>query len=368
MAVVSFAAAMSSDVRDETLNDRAQRLLRILVESYIRDGQPVGSRSLSRDSGLNLSSATVRNVMADLEELGFVASPHTSAGRVPTDKGYRFFVDTLLRVQPLDPDSVTEFRRQLDSGLDAKALVATASQLLSSVTQLAGVVTLPSAQQASITHIEFVPLSENRVLAVLVLNNSEVQNRIIQLERGFQPEELRRAANFLNQHFVGRSPGEVRQEILRQMREARETMNQIMLDAITMAQQVFNMGDAAPERRDYVIAGETNLMGVGELSSVEKLKRLFEAFNERRDFLHLLDHSLKAQGVQIFIGHASGSQILDDCSLVTAPYSLGDQVVGVLGVIGPMRMAYERVIPIVDVTAKLLGAALNSRRTPSGIS
>jgi heat-inducible transcriptional repressor len=368
MAVVSFAAGMSSDVRDDALNDRAQRLLRILVESYIRDGQPVGSRSLSRDSGLNLSSATVRNVMADLEQLGFVASPHTSAGRVPTDKGYRFFVDTLLRVQPMDPNSVTEFRRQLDGGHDAKALVATASQLLSSVTQLAGVVTLPSSHQASITHIEFVPLSENRVLAVLVLNNSEVQNRIIQLERGFQPEELRRAANFLNQHFIGRSPSEVRQEILRQMRETRETMNQIMLDAITMAQQVFNVGDATPDKMEYVIAGETNLMGLGELSSVEKLKRLFEAFNERRDFLHLLDHSLKAQGVQIFIGHASGYQILDDCSLVTAPYSLGDQVVGVLGVIGPMRMAYERIIPIVDVTAKLLGAALNSRRTPSGIS
>jgi heat-inducible transcriptional repressor len=202
-----------------------------------------------------------------------------------------------------------------------------------------------------------------------VLNNSEVQNRIIQLERRFQAEELRRAANFLNQHFTGRSASEVRQEILRQMRETRENMNQIMLDAITMAQQVFNVGDPAQhDKMDYVIAGETNLMGVGQLSSVEKLKRLFEAFAERRDFLHLLDHSLKAQGVQIFIGHESGYQILDDCSLVTAPYSLGDQVVGVLGVIGPMRMAYERVIPIVDVTAKLLGAALNSRRSPSGIS
>jgi len=354
---------MAPDVRDDSLNDRAQRLLRILVESYIRDGLPVGSRSLSRDSGLNLSSATIRNVMADLEELGFVASPHTSAGRVPTDKGYRFFVDTLLRVQPLDNDSVSELRRQLDNGHDSKALVATASQLLSSVTQLAGVVTLPSAQQAAITHIEFVPLSENRVLAVLVLNNSEVENRIIQLERRFQADELRRAANFLNQHFAGRSPSEVRQEILRQMRETREHMNQIMVDAITMAQQVFSIADS-PEKMDYVIAGETNLMGVGELSSVEKLKRLFEAFNERRDFLHLLDHSLRAQGVQIFIGHESGYQILDDCSLVTAPYSLGDKVVGVLGVIGPMRMAYERVIPIVDVTAKLLGAALNSRRAP----
>jgi heat-inducible transcriptional repressor len=359
---------MSSDGRDDSLNNRAQRLLRILVESYIRDGLPVGSRSLSRDSGLNLSSATIRNVMADLEELGFVASPHTSAGRVPTDKGYRFFVDTLLRVQPLDPESVTELRRQLDGGHDAKALVATASQLLSSVTQLAGVVTLPSAQQAAITQIEFVGLSENRVLAVLVLNNSEVQNRIIQLDRSFQPEQLRRAANFLNAHFVGRSPGEVRQEILREMRETRENMNQIMLDAITVAQQVFTVADTGHEKMDYVIAGETNLMGIGELSSVERLKRLFEAFNERSDFLHLLDHSLKAQGVQIFIGHESGYQVLDDCSLVTAPYSLGDQVVGVLGVIGPTRMAYERIIPIVDVTAKLLGAALNSRRAPSGIS
>jgi heat-inducible transcriptional repressor len=367
MTVASFAQRMPPDVRDDPLNERAQRLLRILVESYIRDGQPVGSRSLSRDSGLNLSSATVRNVMADLEQLGFVASPHTSAGRVPTDKGYRFFVDTLLRMRPMDPESVSEFRRQLDGGLDSKALVATASQLLSSITQLAGVVTLPSAQQSSITHIEFVPLSENRVLAVLVLNNSEVQNRILQLERSFQLEELRRAANFLNTHFVGRSPSEVRQEILRQMRETRERMNQIMLDAITMAQQLFNVGDPAQERMDYVIAGETNLMGVGELSNVEKLKRLFEAFNERRDFLHLLDHSLKAQGVQIFIGQESGYRVLDDYSLVTAPYSLGDQIVGVLGVIGPMRMAYERVIPIVDVTAKLLGAALNSKRSPSGI-
>ncbi len=297
---------MPSDGRDDSLNNRAQSLLRILVESYIRDGVPVGSRSLSRDSGLNLSSATIRNVMADLEELGFVASPHTSAGRVPTDKGYRFFVDTLLRVQPLDPDSVTELRRHLDGGHDSKALVATASHLLSTVTQLAGVVTLPNAQQASITQIEFVGLSENRVLAVLVLNNSEVQNRIIQLDRSFQPEQLRRAANFLNAHFVGRSPGEVRQEILREMRETREDMNQIMLDAITVAQQVFTVADTALEKRDYVIAGETNLMGVGELSSVERLKRLFEAFNERRDFLHLLDHSLKAQGVQIFIGHDSG--------------------------------------------------------------
>ena len=200
---------MSPDAREETLNERAQRLLRVLVESYIRDGQPVGSRTLSRDSGLNLSSATIRNVVADLEELGFVASPHTSAGRVPTDKGYRFFVDTLLRVQPLENGAVTEIRRQLDSGHDSsKALVAAASQLLSSVTQLAGVVTLPSTQQASVTQIEFVTLSDNRLLTVLVLNDREVQNRIVQLERRYSPDELKRAANFLNEKFRGRTwPG-----------------------------------------------------------------------------------------------------------------------------------------------------------------
>ncbi|HTW38692.1 MAG TPA: heat-inducible transcriptional repressor HrcA [Steroidobacteraceae bacterium] len=365
---------MTHDAREDLLSERARNLLRVLVESYIRDGQPVGSRSLSRESGLNLSSATIRNVMADLEELGFVASPHTSAGRIPTDKGYRFFVDTLLRVRRLetgiDPEIQSEIQRFLESHLERrileghgespKALAAAASQLLSAVTSLAGVVTVPNAQQASITQIEFVALSENRVLAVLVLNDREVQNRIIQLERYYSPDELKRAANFLNEKFRGRTPPQVRQEILRELSETREHMNQIMLDAITVAQHVFEQGDEQP--LEYVIAGETNLMGFAELSSVEKLRRLFEAFNEKRDVLHLLDHSLRAQGIQIFIGHESGYQILDDCSVVTAPYSLGEQIVGVLGVIGPTRMAYERVIPIVDVTAKLLGAALNSRR------
>jgi len=352
---------MSHETRDEPLNERAQHLLRLLVESYIRDGQPVGSRALSRESGLNLSSATVRNVMADLEELGFVSSPHTSAGRVPTDKGFRFFVDTLLRLQPLDRAAVSEIRRQLDSSPDSsKALVAAASQLLSSVTQLAGVVTMPRSERASITQIEFVALSDSRVLVVLVFNDREVQNRIIQLERHRSPDELKRAASFLNEQLRGRTVEQARLEILRQLEEAHEHMNQIMKDAITVAYQLFQVpGDEAIE---YVMAGETNLMGLAELSNVEKLRRLFETFNEKRDFLHLLDHSLRAEGVQIFIGHESGYRTLDDCSVVIAPYATDDAVVGVLGVIGPTRMAYERIIPIVDVTAKLLGAALKSRR------
>jgi heat-inducible transcriptional repressor len=265
-------------------------------------------------------------------------------------------------VQPIDEAAAAEMRRQFDTNRESsKDLIATASQFLSTVTRLAGVVTLPRTQQASITQIEFVGLAENRVLVVLVFNDREVQNRIIQLERYYSPDELKRASNYLNEQFRGRGLAQARQEILRQLSETQAHLNQVMLDAISVAQHVFEAGDS-DDRLEYVIKGETNLMGMAELTSVEKLRRLFEAFNEKRDFLHLLDHSLKAEGVQIFIGHESGYQILDDCSVVTAPYADGDFVLGVLGVIGPTRMAYERVIPIVDMTAKLLGAALNSRR------
>jgi heat-inducible transcriptional repressor len=354
---------MAADNKDEGLNERAQRLLRILVQSYIRDGAPVGSRSLSRDSGLSLSSATVRNVMADLEGLGFVTSPHTSAGRVPTDKAYRFFVDPLLRAQmPADDLSLEEIRRQLDLSSDSsKSLVATASQLLSNITHLAGVVTLPLAQAASLSQIEFLGLSENRVLVVLVLNDREVQNRVIQLERRYSSEELRRTANFLNEHCAGRTLSQIHSELVQQLKESHEHLNQAMLDAISMAQRLFAQASVT-EDIDYVIAGETNLMQHGEKASVDKLKRLFEAFNEKRDMLHLLDQSLKAEGIQIFIGQESGYRILDDYSLVTAPYSSDQGVVGVVGVIGPTRMAYERVIPLVDLTAKVLSSALNLRR------
>jgi len=348
----------------ESLNERAQHLLRVLVQSYIRDGQPVGSRALSRDSGLSLSSATVRNIMADLEELGFVSSPHTSAGRIPTDRGYRFFVDALMRADL--PATESEELRALREHLEAtregpKELVAAASRLLSRITHLAGVVTLPLAPAALLTQIEFVGLTENRVLVILVFNDREVQNRIIQLERRYGPDELRRAANYLNEHCRSRSLNQMHSELLRQLKDTHASINQVMLDAIAIAQQVSGNSESR-EGIEYVIAGETNLMGLGELSSVDKLKRLFEAFTEKRDILHLLDQSLRAEGVQIFIGHESGYQILDDCSVVTAPYSTGDGVAGVLGVIGPTRMAYERVIPIVDITAKLLGTALNSRR------
>jgi heat-inducible transcriptional repressor len=353
---------MSPESRDESqLSERAQQLLKVLVESYIRDGQPVGSRSLSRDSGMSLSSATIRNVMADLESYGLVSSPHTSAGRVPTPKGYRFFVDTLLQVQPLERVAEDEMRSQLKTADDARSLVSMASQLLSNVTQMAGVVSLQARRPPSLTHIEFLPLSEQRVLAILVFDDREVQNRVVHLERPVSPEDLRRAAVVLNEHFHGRTLDEVRQELIDQLSAMRESLNQGMGDTIAMAQQLFA---SEPRRYDaeLVIAGETKLMGFAELSSVEKLRRLFEAFNEKRTILQLLDMSLGGQGVQIFIGRESGYQILDDCSVVTAPYSSDTGAVGVIGVIGPTRMSYERVIPVVDLTAKLLGAALNSQR------
>jgi heat-inducible transcriptional repressor len=346
---------------EESLNERAQLLLKALIENYIRDGHPVGSRTLSRDSGLSLSSATIRNVMADLEDLGFVASPHTSAGRIPTDKGYRFFVDTLLKLKPLHHEEIEEIERRLTSDVpNGRSLVQTVSQMLSSVSHLAGLVTLPNPNYIALSHIEFVALSENRALAIMVMNNREVQNRVVQLDRATSGEELRRAATYLNEAFAGHSLPDVRAMLLKQLQETRQHMDQLMQEAIQVAQKVF--ANPPEGEVEYVIAGETNLMGFAELSNVDRLRRLFEAFNEKHDILRLLDGCLRAQGIQIFIGQESGYRILDELSVVTAPYMIDNQVVGVLGIIGPTRMAYERVIPIVDVTAKLLGSALNARK------
>jgi heat-inducible transcriptional repressor len=346
---------------EESLTERAQLLLKALIENYIREGQPVGSRTLSRDSGLSLSSATIRNVMADLEELGLVASPHTSSGRVPTDKGYRLFVDTLLKLKPLRQEEIEEIERCLGSdAANGRSLVQTASHMLSSVTHMAGLVTLPNPHYIALSQIEFIGLSENRALAIMVMNNREVQNRVVQLDRHYSTEELRRAANYLNEAFGGRSLPDVRAMLLKQLQETRQHMDQLMQDAIQVAQKVFET--KAEEQVEYVIAGETNLMGFAELSNVDRLRRLFEAFNEKHDILRLLDSCLRADGIQIFIGQESGYRILDDISVVTAPYMLDNRVVGVLGIIGPTRMAYERVIPIVDITAKLLGSALNARK------
>jgi heat-inducible transcriptional repressor len=347
---------------DQTVNppsDRAGQILRALVAEYIREGQPIGSRTLARSSGLNLSPATIRNVMADLEEFGFVAAPHTSAGRVPTAKGYRFFVDTLVQMQPPAAVEVSRLQSQLaeEGGGDSKSIAAVASAALSALTQMAGVVTLPRQKQVTLRQVEFLPLSNQRVLAILVVNDHEVQNRILALDRAYAEAELRRAANYLNERFTGCDLREVRLRIVEELQETRESMNRLMIDAISVAQRAISLD---PDRSEFVVSGETRLMGFEELSDVDKLRQLFEAFSAQREILHLLDRSIAADGVQIFIGEESGYNILDDCSVVAAPYRANADIVGVLGVIGPTRMAYERVIPIVDITARLVGAALNS--------
>ncbi len=356
---------MGTDLSSELPSERARHILRILVEHYIREGQPVGSRTLSRSIGLDLSPATIRNVMADLEDLGFIASPHTSAGRIPTAKGYRFFVDTLVRLQPMAPPDVVRLQNQLEDRFrgDAKSIASAASSALSSLTSLAGVVTIPRQHHSTLRHIEFLPLSGRRVLVILVVNDAEVQNRILELERDYTEEELRQVANVLNEQFTGRDLGEVRARLLADLDGTREFMNRLMLNSIAIADSAQQPGAEGP---GYVLSGETKLMNFQELSHVEKIRQLFEAFGQQREILTLLDRSVAAQGVQIFIGDESGYHILDECTIVAAPYTVDDQIVGVLGVIGPTRMAYERVIPIVDVTARLLGAALNASGLKSG--
>lgn len=339
------------------LNERTQHLLKALVERYIRDGQPVGSRTLARDAGLDLSPATVRNVMADLEELGYLHSPHTSAGRVPTARGYRLFIDALLSLRPLDDREIETLRRRIDQPVQNSAeLARSVSDLLSGVTRLAGIVMLPRRNVVTLRHVEFLALSENRVLVILVLNTQEVQNRIIQTRRPYSTVELQQAAHFLNEQFTGKDIQQVREALLRELRETRDSLDRLMQAVVEMAEQTF---ETEPVGEDYVVAGQTHLMQCADLSDLDKLRQLFEAFNHKRDLLHLFDQCLHADGVQIFIGEESGFGVLEDCSVVTAPYTVEGQVLGVLGVIGPTRMAYDRVIPVVDATARLLAAALN---------
>lgn len=318
----------------------------------------MGSRTLSKASGLSLSPATVRNVMADLEDYGFITSPHTSAGRIPTPKGYRFFVDTLVQLKQPAAREITQLQNQIgdESTVSSKILAETVSGALSSLTSLASLVTLPRQQKVTLRQIEFLPISERRILAILVINDSEVQNRIINLDRDYSESELRRAANYLNDNFAGKDISEIRELVVVELQRTQESMNQLMIDTIAFAQAALPGDD---ERSGYIMKGETKLMGFEELSDMERLRQLFEAFSQQREILGLLDRSIDADGVQIFIGEESGYQLLDNCSVVTAPYRINNEIVGVLGVIGPTRMAYERVIPIVDVTAKLVGAALN---------
>ncbi len=341
------------------LSDRAQHLFKVLVERYIDDGQPVGSRVLARDAGLNLSPATIRNVMADLEELGLVTAPHTSAGRMPTVSGYRFFVDSLLTVRPLQQEVIAQFQGDLETQDTPEDLLEAASRLLSDATHMAGLVTVPRCDAPTFRHIEFVPLSDHRVLVILVTNDREVHNKIIHTARPFSAAQLTVAANYLNATCAGKDLSGIRDGLFRDLEESRDRIGQEMIDAAEMVKLALNQGGR--KRKPFVLAGEINLMEFSELASMERLRGLFEIFQQKEDIVHLLDRCLETPGVQIFIGEESGCRSLEPCSLVTSRYSIDGRVVGVLGVIGPTRMEYERVIPLVDITARLLGLALCRR-------
>jgi heat-inducible transcriptional repressor len=337
------------------LNERALILLKTLVERYITDGQPVGSRALSKYSGLDLSPASIRNVMADLEEMGFIASPHTSAGRVPTARGYRFFVDTLLTIKPLDTVEISQLEGQLHAESTQK-LVVSASQLLSDLTHFAGVVMTPR-HSAGFRHIEFLELSDTRILLILVTPEGDVQNRILLTEKRYTPSELIEAANILNQHYAGLTFEEIRHRIREELKQLTANMTRLMTAALEAGSQA-----VSESSEEVVISGESNLLDSQDLSSnMVNLRKLFELFDRRTGLLQLLEISNRAQGVQIFIGGEAGVAPLDECSVITAPYEVDGRIVGTVGVIGPTRMAYERVIPIVDITAKLLSSLLAQR-------
>jgi heat-inducible transcriptional repressor len=335
------------------LSERAQTLLKALIERYIADGQPVGSRALSRLSGLDLSPASIRNVMADLDELGFITSPHTSAGRIPTPRGYRFFVDTLLKVKPLDHAAIHQLEDKLNTE-NRQRLIASTSHLLSDLTRFAGLVMAPR-RSAMFRHIEFLSLSEKRILLIIVSPEGDVQNRIFSMDRNYTNAELVEASNILNQNYAGCSFEEIRRRIYGELTELREHMSQLMAAALEAGKQA-----QQDSLDDVVISGERNLLEVHDLSgNINSLRKLFELFEQKTSLLQLLNMGSRAGGVQIFIGGESGVVPLDECSVVTAPYEVDGRVVGMLGVIGPTRMAYERVIPIVDITAKLFASALS---------
>lgn len=335
------------------LDDRSRNLLKTLIEHYIADGQPVGSRALSKFSGLDLSPATIRNVMADLEEMGLVASPHTSAGRVPTPKGYRLFVDSLLTVQPIAPTQAAMLEGQLQ--VDApQRVMAHAAQLLSSLSSFAGVVVTPR-RGGVFRHVEFLRLGDRRLLLIVVSPEGDVHNRILQTDRDYSPTELTEAGNFINAHYAGLDFESVRARLKSELSELRESISSLMTLAVESGEDVFNRVDDA-----VLVSGERRLLEVADLSdNMSRLRRLFDLFEQKASLARLLEASTQGQGVQIFIGGESSLVPIEELSVVAAPYEIDGRVVGTLGVIGPTRMAYERVIPIVDITAKMLSTALS---------
>jgi heat-inducible transcriptional repressor len=349
--------AASILTKSQLFDERTSQLMKVLVESYINDGLPVGSKALVESSGLKISSATVRNVMADLEKMGLIHAPHTSAGRVPTVQGYRLFVDSLLSVKQPDKHLLKQFSSHICDTEEQSKILENAMETLSGMTQMAGLVVLPKKELIALTQIEFIPLSDMRILAVLVQSDNEVQNRVLQLDRDYTQAQLQQMSNYLNSLLIGKSIRTVCQILTKEMENTRQKMDDMMRSAIQMATHAF--AEHHEEQDNFMISGETNLMQYADNSDMDKMRQLFEAFHEKQHILNLLNKVSDADGVQLFIGQESGYGPLDDCSVIAAPYQIEGQSMGVLGIIGPTRMAYDKVIPIVDLTTKLLTSALN---------
>jgi heat-inducible transcriptional repressor len=333
------------------LDDRAKLLLKALVERYIADGQPVGSRTLSKASGLELSPATIRNVMSDLEELGLIASPHTSAGRVPTNRGYRLFVDTMLTVQK---GELPTHRLAPDQ---PQKVIANAANMLSSLSHYVGVVMAP--KRASVfRHIEFLRLSEKRVLLIIVSPEGDVQNRVIFTESDYSQSQLIEASNYLNAHYAGMAIEQVRMRVKQELVNLQSEIASLMQAAVQMSSEALSEDEG-----DVVISGERNLLSVSDFSSdMGNLRQAFDLFEQKTQLMRLLDVSSQADGVRIFIGGESQFVPMQELSVVSAPYEVDGHVVGTLGVIGPTRMPYERMIQIVDITSKMVGNALSQSK------
>ncbi|MDH5612184.1 MAG: heat-inducible transcriptional repressor HrcA [Gammaproteobacteria bacterium] len=342
----------------QLLNDRAATLLKKLVDSYITDGQPVGSKQLADMAGLDISSATIRNVMSGLEKQGLVIAPHTSSGKIPTERGLRMFVDTMLEVQPLQKELFSKLKQQLNPDQNKDTLISQANQMLSELTHMAGVITVPKKSQSKLRHIEFLPLPENKVLAILVTNEKEVQNRVIHLEQTYSVEQLQATSNYLNRHFSGQDIFAVRKELLSDLNRTRKDMDAIMRTVIDVADKA--LPDFEDKQQPYLVQGKSNLVRYSGDTDMKHMQHMLDMFDHKREMLGLLDRCIQGEGVKIFIGKEVGIDGLGNCSVVTSPYSVGGEVIGALGVIGPTRINYDRVIPIVDVTARLLSEALKA--------
>lgn len=346
-------------LRHSQIDERMSQVLRTLVEKYIADGKPVGSKAIAQALSMSASPATVRNLMAMLEDRGLITSPHTSAGRVPTRLGYRMFVDGLITMTPIAEDVAEQLREQLHPEKSSVELVEAASKALSDLTSMACLVVTPTQDRARLKHIEFLSLDSARVLVVLVFNDDEVQNRIMTVDREYSKVELQQASNLLNQQFVGSELGQIRDKLLAQLKVHKQQLDSLMQTTIDLASRALSTDTAS---RNYVVSGQSNLFYIADQEGgVDKLKQLFDAFQQKRDLLGLMDRCMQADGVQIFIGQESGYQLLDECSLVASPYAAAqNDVLGMLAVIGPTRMPYQEVIPTVDLAAKILSAALKS--------